>query len=83
MPQLNWCPLVRAAERADKGPVDAGVIFTNIVAVTGFVGLAVAGTATAKYWQVCCLFHTTCFMRLYWITRHCWRRQASSRGTRA
>ncbi len=56
--------------------MDAGVIFTNIVAVTGFVGLAVAGTATAKYWQVCCLFHTTCFIRLYWITRHCWRRQA-------
>jgi nitrite reductase/ring-hydroxylating ferredoxin subunit len=39
------------AEQADKGPVDAGVIATNVVAITGFVGLAVAGTATAKYWQ--------------------------------
>ena len=32
--------------------MDAGGFFTTVVGITGALGLAAAGTATAKYWQV-------------------------------
>lgn len=40
-----------AADRDQQSGPDVGTIATSAVAITGAVALAVAGTATAKYWQ--------------------------------
>lgn len=52
-PRPFWPDCLTADRDQQSGP-DVGTIATSAVAVTGAVALAVAGTATAKYWQVRC-----------------------------
>jgi hypothetical protein len=52
--QTNLWPDCLTADRDQQSGPDVGTIATSAVAVTGAIALAVAGTATAKYWQVRC-----------------------------